>query len=283
MFGPTTKSLRKHPPQSIAMAKGHLDQIRKNQRSTKTPVEPPTSSKREETDDFFPTSPDSEARTHFCYAVCLEYIGQIFTDQTGRFIVLSSTGYNQLFVLYDYDSNSIWEEPIKSKSGPVILAAYTKVVHKRLLQSGLRPILQRLDNECSEILKEFMKKEEVDYQLVPPSDHCRNAAKRAIRTLKNRFVASICSTDKNFPLHLWDRLLPQALLSLNLLRDSQINPKLSAWAQVNGLFDYNRTTPLAPPGICVLVVHEKPSAHDSWSPHHGVNGWYIGPALESYR
>ena len=48
---------------------------------------------------------------------------------------------------------------------------------------------------------------------------------------------------------------------------------------MNGHFDYNRT-PLAPPGTRVLV-HEKPSARDSWSPH-GVDGWYIGPALESY-
>jgi hypothetical protein len=88
------------------MAKGHLDQIRKNQRSTKTPVELPASSKREETDDFFPTSPNSGARTHFCYATCLEYTEQIFTDQTGRFITPSSTGYNQLFVLYDYDSSN---------------------------------------------------------------------------------------------------------------------------------------------------------------------------------
>ena len=46
---------------------------------------------------------------------------------------------------------------------------------------------------------------------------------------------------QELPLHLWDRLLPQALLTLNLLRGSRINPKLSAWAQVNGLFDYNRT------------------------------------------
>jgi len=38
---------------------------------------------------------------------------------------------------------------------------------------------------------------------------------------------------------------------------------------------------LAPPGTRVLV-HEKPSARDSWSPH-GVDGWYIGPALELYR
>jgi hypothetical protein len=36
--GLTAKTLRKHPPKSIAMTKGHQDQTRKNQRLTKTPV-----------------------------------------------------------------------------------------------------------------------------------------------------------------------------------------------------------------------------------------------------
>jgi hypothetical protein len=67
---------------------------------------------------------------------------------------------------------------------------------------------------------------------------------------------------------------------LNLLLGLQIKPKLSAWAHVNGQFDYNRT-PLAPPGTRILV-YEKPSAYDAWSPH-GVDGWFIGPALESYQ
>ena len=132
-----------------------MGQIRKKQRSTKTPVKPPTSPTLEEIDDLFPTSPEPGTRTHFCYAAVYDYSGQIFTDQTGRFITPSSTGNNQLFMLYDYDSNSIWAEQMKSKTGPAILAAY-KTVDKRLLQAGLRPLLQRLDNECSEILKEFI-------------------------------------------------------------------------------------------------------------------------------
>jgi len=168
---------------------------------------------------------------------------------------------------------------MKSRSASEILQAY-KISTKILVQAGLKPQLQRLDNECSEALKEYMRDEHVDFQLAPPGVHRRNAAERAIRTFKNHFIAALCSTDKEFPLHLWDQLLPQALISLNLLRGSRINPKLSAWAQVNGQFDYNRT-PLAPPGTRVLV-HEKPSARDSWSPH-SVDGWYIGPALESYR
>ena len=59
-----------------------------------------------------------------------------------------------------------------------------------------------------------------------------------------------------------------------------MNPKLSAYAQIEGAFDYNRT-PIAPPGVRV-VVHEKPADRGSWAPH-GLDGWYIGPAMESYR
>ena len=76
--------------------------------------------------------------------------------------------------------------------------------------------------------------------------------------------------DKNFPLHLWDKLLPQAELTLNLMPGSRINPRFSAHAQMVGQFDFNRT-PLAPPGIRVLV-HIKPSERTTWSPHD-ADGW----------
>ena len=275
--GLTSKTLRKYPPQSVAMAKGHLDQTRKNQRSTQSAAAPIIED--DPNADQFPTSLDNGERTHFCYAACMPYSGQIFTDQTGRFIAPSSEGNNQLFILYDYDSNLIHAEPMRSKSGSEILGAY-KRAHKMLCDAGLRPKLQRMDNECSEALQQFMTTEHIDYQFVPPGCHRRNAAERAIRTFKNHFIAALCSTDKNFPLHLWDKLLPQALISLNLMRGSRLNPKLSAWAQVNGEYKYDRT-PMAPPGTRVLV-HEKPADRESWAPH-GVDGWYVGPALKSYR
>jgi len=44
-----------------------------------------------------------------------------------------------------------------------------------------------------------------------------------------------------FPLYLWDKLLQQAELTLNLLRGSRMNPKLAAWEQLHGVFDYNAT------------------------------------------
>ncbi len=149
-----------------------------------------------------------------------------------------------------------------------------------MVQRGLKPILQTMDNEASKALKQYLREADVEFQLAPPHIHRVNAAERAIRTFKNHFIAGLASTDKLFPLHLWDHLIPQAILTLNLLRPSRLNPRLSAWAQMEGAFDYNKT-PVAPPGT-KIVAHEKPNQRASWAAH-GVDGWYTAPAMEHYR
>jgi hypothetical protein len=55
---------------------------------------------------------------------------------------------------------------------------------------------------------------------------------------------------------------------------------MSAYAQLNGHFDFNRT-PLATPGTHI-IAHEKPDQRASWDPH-GVDGYYLGPTLDHYR
>ena len=214
------------------MIKGHLDQARtKNQRSTKPPLTPPVDT-ADDTDAFynFPHGDPTNERTHHCFAAVFEpasSTGQIHTNQTGCFVIASSTGNNYILVLYDYDSNdSILVEPMRNRTGACILLAF-KVLHTRLVNAGLRPQLQRLDNECSAALKTFLTAKAISYQLMHPGLHRRNAAER---TFKNHFIAGLCSVDKNFPLHLWDKPLPQAETTLNLLRGSRINPKLSAYA-----------------------------------------------------
>ena len=55
------------------------------------------------------------------------------------------------------------------------------------------------------------------------------------------------------------------MLTLNLLRTSRINPRLSAEEQLNGIFNFNRT-PIGPLGTRV-VVHEMPdtrAGHIAW-------------------
>ena len=111
--------------------------------------------------------------------------------------------------------------------------------------------------------------------------HLRNAAERAIQTLKNHFLSGISMHDPNFPIKEWDRLLPQCNITLNLLRSSRRQPNLPSYAATLVKFNFNQT-PLAPPppGTRVLV-HKTTKQRASFAPH-GVDGWYIGPSLDHY-
>lgn len=86
--------------------------------------------------------------------------------------------------------------------------------------------------------------------------------------------------DKNFPLHLWDRLLEQAAITLNMLRASHLNPKLSAYTTLEGTFDFN-STHMVPPGTRCLI-HEPPNQSLTWVPH-ATDVWYMGPAMHHCR
>ena len=137
-----------------------------------------------------------------------------------------------------------------------------------------------MDNETSELLLQSLENDDIAINLVPPHVHRRNAAERAIQTFKAHFIAILCGTDPKFPLNLWDKLLPQAQITLNLLRNSRVNPLLSAYCQIWGNFDFNKT-PIAPLGT-KLLVHIKPEVRESWAPR-ATNAYYIGPALRHYR
>ena len=118
------------------------------------------------------------------------------------------------------------------------------------------------------------------YQLVPPGDHQTNPAERAIQTFKNHFTSILYGTDDDFPANQWDRLIQIAVITLNMLRPSRINPKLSAYNQIWGNFDYNKT-PLAPPG-CKVVVHEFPE-HRKNMAAHGKIGYFTNTVEDHYR
>jgi hypothetical protein len=152
--------------------------------------------------------------------------------------------------VYDYDSNYIHAGAMLTRTGPSIIAAF-KRAFKLLEARGCTPLLQRLDNKASRVLQIYMSEADFDFQLAPPHIHRRTVAERATRTFNNHFISRISSTNTNFMLNLWEKLLPQGLLTPNLPRRSRINHQLSVQAQVQGAFDYSRT-PLAPPGIDVL-------------------------------
>jgi hypothetical protein len=245
-----------------------MNQIRQNIRSTQPVVETPA------------PEPDmiQEDKCHYIYAATLE-TNQMYSDLTGRFPTTSLSGNKYILILYDCDSNIVLSAPMKNRGDKEMVRAFDFLIQSLIIR-GLKPHLQRLDNEASLTLRNYLTKQGINYQLAPPHIHRRNNAEQAIHTFKNHFIAGLCSVDPTFPLKLWDKLLPQATITLNLLRKSRINPRMSAYAQLNGHFDFNRTH-LAPPGTRI-VAHKKPHQRASWDPH-GVDSYYLGPALDHYR
>jgi hypothetical protein len=179
--GFTASLLKKHPPQSAAMIKGHLDQTRKNIRSTKK-----SDKETDEMDDLFPLqlTSDDMATNHYCYTAVFEPTRKMYADLTGNMCQPSSKGNNAIVILYDYDSNAILAEPIRNRKAETILEAYKKL-HTTLKSKGMTPKLQILDNECSNLMKDYLNTNHIKYQLAPPGQHRTNAAERAIRTFKN--------------------------------------------------------------------------------------------------
>ena len=99
-----------------------------------------------------------------------------------------------------------------------------------------------------------MDERQLDWQLVLPGIHRRNAVERSIRTFKKHFKSILATTDESFPMHIWCRLIPQSCTTLSLMRNSIMKPEMSAEAQLNEAFGYNHTF-LVPPGT-KAVIHE---------------------------
>ena len=105
------------------------------------------------------------------------------------------------------------------------------VLVMRLKNAGILPRKHVLDNKVSSAMKDFIRKKyKMEMELVPPGCHRRNAAEVAIRNFKAHFLSVLAGVADDFPLTLWDRLLPQTEVTLNLLRQSNATPTVSAHA-----------------------------------------------------
>ncbi len=136
-----------------------------------------------------------------------------------------------------------------------------------------------LDNEASDAFKKEIGKN-CNLQLVPPDTHHRNLAERATQTFKSHFIAKFAGVDPSFPMSLWDRLVLQTVLTLNLLQQANKTPTVSAYYYVNRPFDYN-AMPLAPLG-CKVQMHKSINRCKTSDPH-SLSGWYLGTSLEHYH
>ena len=79
---------------------------------------------------------------------------------------------------------------------------------------------------------------------------------------------------------MWDNLLSQIELTLNLLCQATLNPRILAWEYFNGAFEY-AVTPLCPIG-CKIIIHTTSNNHKPWD-QRGREGLSVRPALHHYR
>jgi hypothetical protein len=150
------------------------------------------------------------------------------------------------FFMYHYETNSIMAKPIANLDDKSIFEAY-KELFERLEGKGYKPKMNEMGNQTTKYIKKFLTKKECDLQVVKPHNHRVNAAERAIQTFKDAFIPALATTDCDFPLQLWDKLVPQVQDTLNLLRASRINPGISVYEALNGPYNWDRS-PLAPSG-----------------------------------
>ena len=121
-----------------------------------------------------------------------------------------------------------------------------------------------------------MKENIIDYQLAPPGMHRLNSEERDISTFKDHFITVLCAAYPYFLMQNWECLLEQADITLNLLCPSGLNPRLSAYAQMNGEF-YLSLNPMESTEKKILV-HYKPHNICTWAPHVH-KGWYVSPTM----
>jgi hypothetical protein len=177
----------------------------------------------------------------------------VYNDLTGSFPSISLDGSICFFILYHYEANAILATPIDSLDNISIFNA-NKIKFIDLTSKGFKPKANIMDNQVTKQIKAFLTEQLCKLKLVEPHNHRMNAAKRAIHTFKDAFIAVLTTTDSGFPLQLWDKITPQVQDTLDLMRASRIHPAISPNKALNGLYDWNQY-PLTLLG-CKAVVYK---------------------------
>ncbi len=132
----------------------------------------------------------------------------VSNNLTGLFPFMSLDGSVCFFVLYHYETNMILATPVVGLDNKSIFNAY-KMQFDNLTSKGYKLKINIMDNQATKHIKEFLMDQQCQLQLVEPHNHRLNAAKRAIQTFKDAFIAALTTTNSDFPLQLWDKITPK--------------------------------------------------------------------------
>jgi hypothetical protein len=120
-------------------------------------------------------------------------------------------------VMVEINSSAILVEPMKNRKDAKMIWAYNELL-LRLKWAGIVSKKHVLDNEVSKNIENHIYDTcKLDMELVPPGCRRRNAAKVAIHNFKAHFLSILAGVANNFPPNLWDWLLPQTEITINLI------------------------------------------------------------------
>lgn len=278
----TYEHARNFAPDSIESAKGHLDRAKQGtwsraSKSNKSRKQTTSSTTGNAAETYPVDDSPISANAIYVASVCSS---TLHGDLTGRYHVTSRTGNTKVLIGYSSDGRFIKSVPVKGDSADDLIKGFDTLI-KFFQSRGIVNELVRIDNQTSTDLETYFEKvAKIKYRYVPPGNHRTLHAERDIRTFKNHFVACRAGVDKSFPANLWDELLDQVDLTLNVLRPCGNIANTSAWDYTCGAYDY-KTHPIGPVGAKVLV-YESPEERTSFA-DHGIEGFYVGPAWKHYR
>ncbi len=115
----TECNVQKYYPKTTKTAKGHLNQTRKNVRSTKgkaTPLETCN------------TSHLHGKKVHDVDTQTYMVRKTMFSNQTGQFPIRSLCGNKYIMVMVEFNSNAILVEPIKNRKNAKMIWAYNALL-----------------------------------------------------------------------------------------------------------------------------------------------------------
>ncbi len=113
------RNVQKYYPETIETAKGHLNQTRKNVRSTKAKTAPL---------ETWDTSQLHSKKVWDVYTQTYMVRKTMFSNQTGQFPMRSQQDNKYIMVMVEINSNAILVEPMKSHKDEEMIRAYNALL-----------------------------------------------------------------------------------------------------------------------------------------------------------
>ena len=203
----------------------------------------------------------------------------MFSNQMEKLPITSAWGNKYIMVAVKLDGNYIDAKPLQSRSAQSLTKASRAIFQCWKATRVICPNWHVLNNEAPKELKQAICDNRCRVELTPVDQHRQNLVERGIQTFKGHLISVLVGVADGFPINQWDEWLPQTILTLHLLQQSNVAPNILAYAYHHGSFAYNWMQ-IALMG-CAVQFHIKPSRRKTFG-EHSEDGFYLKTSAEHY-